>query len=63
MAPAALLLLAALAATASAQDYILGSSDVLNVTVWGQQDLSKEYVIHRDGTIEFPLLGPVAAAS
>jgi polysaccharide export outer membrane protein len=58
----AALLVAAPVAPALAQDYILGAPDVLKVTVWGQEDLSKEYVIDRDGTIDFPLLGRVLAA-
>lgn len=55
-------LVAALVAPALAQDYVLGAPDVLKITVWGQDDLSKEYVIDRDGTIDFPLLGHVRAA-
>jgi len=52
----------AMAGPASAQDYILGARDVLKISVWGHEDLSKEYVIDRDGTIDFPLLGRVPAA-
>ena len=58
----AALLGAALVAPALAQDYVLGAPDVMKVTVWGQEDLSKEFVIDPDGTIDFPLLGRVAAA-
>lgn len=56
------LLAAAAGEPALAQDYTLGAPDVLKVTVWGHEDLSKEYAIDRDGTIDFPLLGHVGAA-
>jgi polysaccharide biosynthesis/export protein len=58
----AALMVAASVAPTLAQDYILGAPDVLKVTVWGHEDLSKEYAIDRDGTIDFPLLGRVRAA-
>jgi polysaccharide export outer membrane protein len=56
------LVLATATAPAGAQEYVLGAPDVLKITVWGQDDLSKEYVIDRDGTIDFPFLGHVPAA-
>ena len=58
----AALTVAASVAPAVAQDYLLGAPDVLKVTVWGHEDLSREYVIDHDGTIDFPLLGHVKAA-
>jgi polysaccharide export outer membrane protein len=48
--------------TASAQEYVVGVRDVLKVTVWGHDDLSKEYQVDPDGFVPFPLVGRVKAA-
>lgn len=45
-----------------AQDYVIGPADVVNVTVWGQGDLSRDYPVDGEGMIAFPLLGRVKAA-
>src|SRR5262249_20137581 len=61
------LLLAALvlawgpAVPACAQEYVIGARDVLKITVWGQDDLSKEYPVDPDGYVSFPLIGRVKA--
>jgi polysaccharide export outer membrane protein len=61
------LLLAALvlawgpAVPAWAQEYVIGPRDVLKVTVWGQDDLSKEYPVDPDGYVSVPLIGRVKA--
>jgi len=61
------LLLAALvlawgpAVPASAQEYVIGARDVLKITVWGQDDLSKEYPVDPDGYVSFPLIARVKA--
>jgi polysaccharide biosynthesis/export protein len=61
------LLLAALvlawgpAVPASAQEYVIGARDLLKITVWGQDDLSKEYPVDPDGYVSFPLIGRVKA--
>jgi polysaccharide export outer membrane protein len=61
------LLLAALvlawgpAVPVSAQEYVIGARDVLKITVWGQDDLSKEYPVDPDGYVSFPLIGRVKA--
>ena len=63
----AILLLAALglawgpAVPASAQEYVIGARDLLKITVWGQDDLSKEYPVDPDGYVSFPLVGRVRA--
>nr|WP_314092167.1 polysaccharide biosynthesis/export family protein [uncultured Shinella sp.] len=59
---ACLLLLAASAAPASAQNqgYTVASGDVLRVTVYGDPGLSGSFPIGTDGTIGYPLLGNVA---
>ena len=44
-------------------DFLLGPEDVLNITVWKNQDLSREVVIRPDGMISMPLIGDVPAAN
>ncbi len=42
--------------------FLLGPEDILVVTVWRNQDLSREVVIRPDGMISMPLIGDVKAA-
>src|SRR5213593_779923 len=58
----ALLLAVGPVALAPAEEYVIGSRDVLKVTVWGQDDLSKEYPVDPDGYAAIPLVGRVKAA-
>jgi polysaccharide export outer membrane protein len=58
---AALVLARGPAVPAWAQEYVIGARDVLKVTVWGQDDLSKEYPVDPDGYVSFPLIGRVKA--
>lgn len=44
------------------QDYVLGASDVLRITVWHNADLSGDATVRPDGTITLPLVGDVRAA-
>jgi polysaccharide export outer membrane protein len=44
-------------------DFLLGPEDVLIVTVWKNQDLSREVVIRPDGMISMPLVGDVPASN
>jgi polysaccharide biosynthesis/export protein len=44
------------------EEYRLGPEDVIEVTVWGHQDLQRQVAIALDGTITFPLIGEVKAA-
>jgi polysaccharide export outer membrane protein len=58
-----LLLLAFLAgAPSAAQEYTIGPGDILRITVWGHDDLSKDYPVTLDGRVPFPLIGAVPAA-
>jgi len=41
--------------------YIVGTNDVLVVTVYNQPQLSGKFAVEADGTLAFPLLGRVAA--
>lgn len=53
----------ALASPIAAQqaEYLVGSPDVLRITVYGDSDLSGEYPVDRSGTIAFPMIGNVRA--
>jgi polysaccharide export outer membrane protein len=44
------------------QEYRVGPKDVLKVTVWGHEDLSRQVVVSADGTFPFPLVGDIRAA-
>jgi polysaccharide biosynthesis/export protein len=46
---------------AMAQEYTLGAGDLVRITVWSQDDLSREYLITNDGHVLFPLIGRVTA--
>ena len=62
---AALLLVALCAGFVGAQgrDYRIGAGDVLKITVWGHEDLTRTSVVAADGRMPFPLIGDVPVAS
>ena len=43
-------------------DYIIGAGDVLDISVWKDEALTKLVTVLPDGKISFPLIGEVAAA-
>jgi polysaccharide export outer membrane protein len=43
-------------------DYVIGETDVLNVRVAGEADLTGNYTVRLDGMIVFPYVGEVRAA-
>jgi polysaccharide export outer membrane protein len=43
-------------------DYTAGPQDVLEVTVFGESDVSGKFQVEADGTLNFPLIGRVRAA-
>jgi polysaccharide export outer membrane protein len=51
-----------LASGAAADSYIIGASDVLNVTVWKDPTFSGPVLVRPDGMISIPLLGDIPAA-
>jgi len=53
------LLLFYLICPASAQDYLLGSQDVLKITVFEHPDLTTDTRVSEEGKITFPLLGEI----
>ncbi len=44
-------------------DYLLGPEDIITVTVWNHDDLSRKLQISREGEISFPLIGKIRVAS
>lgn len=58
----ALLLALCAAPRAQQADYIVGSQDVLTVTVYDQPDMSGKFKVETDGSFSFPLIGRVTAA-
>lgn len=47
---------------ASNDTYVIGSNDVLTVTVWKEPTLSSSLLVRPDGMISIPLIGDVQAA-
>ena len=43
-------------------EYTLGPGDVLRIQLWGKENQSLDLPISRDGTISFPLSGPMSVA-
>ena len=50
------------AAKPVSKEFLLGPEDVLEVTVWRNQDLSRIVVVRPDGNISLPLIGDVQAS-
>ena len=42
-------------------DYVAGPPDVLNIVVFGEEDLSKTVALDGDGSFDFPYVGRVQA--
>jgi polysaccharide export outer membrane protein len=43
-------------------DYVIGPEDVLDITVWGHDDLRRSLPVTLEGKLTFPLIGEVKAA-
>jgi polysaccharide export outer membrane protein len=48
-----------LAQTSKIDDYIIGPGDVLEISVWNNEALTKSMTVLPDGKIHFPLIGEV----
>ncbi len=57
----ALLLVFLTGVGASAERYVIGDEDVLQISVWGNPELSVQVPVRPDGMISVPLLGDVQA--
>ncbi len=44
------------------EDYIIQPSDIVEISVYGEQELIRELVVRPDGKVSFPLIGDVQAA-
>lgn len=42
--------------------YIIGRDDILDISVWQSPDLTTSVIVGSDGTIDYPILGPLPAA-
>ena len=47
---------------AEARDYVIAPADVLEISVWGEKELSRKLVVRPDGKVSFPLIGDIEAA-
>lgn len=43
-------------------DYIIGSGDILDISLWKDEAMTKQVVVRTDGKIVFPLIGEIPAA-
>ena len=46
----------------AAENYVIGAEDVLSVTVWDHEDLTREVTVSADGYFSFPLIGRIKAS-
>lgn len=46
----------------SPNEYIIGASDILEVDVWKEKEISQELPVRPDGKISLPLIGEIQAA-
>jgi len=50
------------AEAANTNEYQLGPEDVLEISVWREEDLNKQVIVRPDGGISFPLAGNLVVA-
>lgn len=43
-------------------DYVIGSGDILDISLWKDEAMTKQVTVRTDGKIVFPLIGEIAAA-
>jgi len=58
----AILLLPSLTSAADTNAYLIQPGDVLEISVWKEEDLLKQVLVRPDGGMSFPLVGNVQAA-
>ena len=56
----AILIIGAFTSEIHAQNYHIGPGDILEITVWKDENLSREFVVPPDYIISFPLVGEIA---
>lgn len=52
----------AISVQAAGPAYVIGPSDLLEISVWGEQNLSRQIAVRNDGFISLPLVGDIAVA-
>src|SRR5512135_3583284 len=57
-----LCILLAISRSASAEGYVIGEEDMLQISVWGNPELSVHLPVRPDGMISMPLVGDIKAA-
>jgi len=45
-----------------AGDYKIAPADVLEISIWGEQELTRQLVVRPDGKVSFPLIGDIEVA-
>jgi polysaccharide export outer membrane protein len=50
------------AAPVAGTDYIIGAEDILDIQVWGSNDLNQTVFVRPDGKLSLPLVGEIAVA-
>ncbi len=45
-----------------AEDYLIAPADVLEISIWGEKDLSRQLIVRPDGKVSFPLIGDIMVA-
>ena len=45
-----------------AGDYVIAPADVLEISIWGEEELARQLVVRPDGKVSFPLVGDMAVA-
>ena len=45
-----------------AADYTIAPADVLEISIWGEQELTRQLVVRPDGKVSFPLIGDLTVA-
>ncbi len=45
-----------------AGDYIIAPADVLEISIWGEKELTRQLVVRPDGKVSFPLIGDIEVA-
>ncbi|MDT8273857.1 MAG: polysaccharide biosynthesis/export family protein [Desulfomonilia bacterium] len=48
--------------SAQVADYSIGPTDLLEISVWGEDNISRQVIVRSDGFISLPLVGDIKAA-
>ena len=48
--------------TSWSSDYLIAPADVIEISVWGEKELTRQLVVRPDGKVSFPLIGDIEVA-